>query len=127
MPTKILVLKKLSLKNATLLVGLPGIGLVGKISVDYLLKELKPERVAEVLSDSFPPSVHTKDSKIFLIKNDIFYFKHKEKIFVPCGTCSTSTDMKFGAHKNTTSLQKLWLIFQINRSYRNYYNGWSKC
>jgi uncharacterized protein (TIGR00162 family) len=82
MPTKILVLKKLQLKEAVLIVGLPGIGLVGKISVDYLLKHLKAELVAEVLSDSFPQSVHTKDSKIHLIKDDIFWFNHKGKDFV---------------------------------------------
>lgn len=98
MPTKILVLKKLGLKNATLIVGLPGIGLVGKISIDYLLKELKPEKIAEVLSDSFPPSVHTKDSKIFLIKNEIFYLNYKGKDFVfLAGPVQPALDMKLGS------------------------------
>ena len=85
MPTKILVLKKLSFKDATLIVGLPGIGLVGKITVDYLLKQLKTEKFAEILSDSFPPSVHTKDSKVFLIKNEVFFVNLKGKDFLFLG------------------------------------------
>jgi uncharacterized protein (TIGR00162 family) len=98
MPTKILVIKKLALKDAVLIVGLPGIGLVGKISVDYLLKQFKTEKVAEVLSDSFPPSVHTKESKIFLIKDDIFHFNHKGKDFLfLAGPVQPTLDFKVGS------------------------------
>jgi len=98
MPTKILLIKKLPLKDATLIVGLPGIGLVGKISVDYLLKEIKNEKIAEVLSDSFPPSVHTKNSKIFLIKNEVFYFNYKGKDFLfLAGPVQPALDMKAGS------------------------------
>jgi len=98
MPTKILVLKKLALKDAVLVVGLPGIGLVGKISVDYLLKQFKTEKVAEVLSDSFPPSVHTKESKVFLIKDDIFHFNFKGKDFVfLVGPVQPTLDFKVGS------------------------------
>ena len=98
MPTRILVLKKLALKNAVLLVGLPGIGLVGKISVDYLLKQFKTEKIAEVLSDSFPPSVHTKDSKIHLIKNEVFHFTEKGKEFLfLAGPVQPTLDFKVGS------------------------------
>ncbi len=98
MPTKILVMKKLPITKATLLVGLPGIGLVGKISIDYLLKEMKAEKIAEVLSDSFPPSVHTKNSKIFLIKNEIFYYNYKGKDFLfLAGPVQPALDMKLGS------------------------------
>ncbi|MFA5931293.1 MAG: PAC2 family protein [archaeon] len=98
MPTKILVLKKPVLKDAALIVGLPGIGLVGKISVDYLLKQFKAEKVGEVLSDSFPPSVHTKESKIFLIKDEIFYFNFKGKDFLfLVGPVQPTLDFKVGS------------------------------
>ena len=98
MPTRLLVTKKVQLKEATLLVGLPGIGLVGKIAVDYLLKQLKPEKIAEVLSDSFPPSIHTKDSKIFLIKDEIFHFNFKGKDFVVLsGPVQPTLDFKVGS------------------------------
>lgn len=98
MPTRILVTKKLALKNAVLIVGLPGIGLVGKIAVDYLLRQLKTEKVAEVLSDSFPPSVHTKDSKIFLIKDDISHFNFNGKDFLfLSGPVQPTLDFKLGS------------------------------
>jgi uncharacterized protein len=98
MATKIFVLKKVALQNSTVLVGLPGIGLVGKIAVDYLLKQFKPEKIAEVYSDSFPPSVHTKDSKIMLIKNEIFYTKKGKKDFLFfAGPVQPSLDFKSGS------------------------------
>jgi len=100
MPTKILVLKKLSLKDAVLIVGLPGIGLVGKISVDYMLKQLKTEKVAEILSDSFPPIVHTKDSKVFLIKDEVFHFSFKGKDFLfLAGPVQPTLDFKVGSSR----------------------------
>ncbi|MBT4192457.1 MAG: hypothetical protein HOE11_04065 [Candidatus Diapherotrites archaeon] len=102
MPTKILLTKKVSFKDGVLLVGLPGIGLVGKITVDYLLKELKPVKIAEVLSDSFPPSVHTKNSKINLIKNEIYHLVYKKKNFlILAGPVQPSLDFKVGsAHEH---------------------------
>lgn len=39
------------LKNPVLIQGLPGLGLVGKIAVDYLIEELKPKMIAELYSD----------------------------------------------------------------------------
>jgi len=98
MPTKILLIEKVSLKKGILLVGLPGIGLVGKIAVDYLLKELKPKKIAEVLSDSFPPSVHTKDSKIELIRNEIYYLNYKKQDFlILAGPVQPTLDFKIGS------------------------------
>ena len=44
-------LKKISLRNGVLVQGLPGIGLVGKIAVDYIIRELKLPKVAELYSD----------------------------------------------------------------------------
>jgi len=41
------------LKDGVLIQGLPGIGLVGKIAVDYIVSELKLERVAEAHSEAF--------------------------------------------------------------------------
>jgi hypothetical protein len=102
MPTKILLTKKVALNNGILLVGLPGIGLVGKIAVDYLLKELKPLKVGEIYSDSFPPSVHTKNSKIHLIKNELFYLTYKKQdFFILAGPVQPTLDFKVGsAHEH---------------------------
>ncbi len=98
MPTKILLTKKVSLNKGVLLVGLPGIGLVGKIAVDYLLKELSPLKIAEVYSDSFPPSVHTKGSRVNLIKNELFYLNYKKQEFIfLAGPVQPTLDFKVGS------------------------------
>ena len=44
-------------KNKPLLVGLPGLGLVGKIAVDYLINEHTSQKIAVIYSSSFPPQV----------------------------------------------------------------------
>ncbi len=115
MPTRILVTKKTNLKEAVLIVGLPGIGLVGKIAVDYLLKQFKTEKIAEILSDSFPPSVHTKDSKVFLIKDDLFHFNYKGKDFLfLAGPVQPTLDFKVGSsHEH----------YEFSETLVNYFKG----
>ncbi len=80
--TEIKFLKKKTFKNAIMFSGLPGIGLVGKIAVDYMLKHFKAEKIAEITSSSFPPSIHTKKSIIELIKDDLYHYKFKGKDYV---------------------------------------------
>ncbi len=77
MPTTIKFLSEKKFRDATLFVGLPGIGLVGKICVDYLLKQFKAEKIAEITSDFFPPSVQTEKGLVSLIKDEIHYFPFK--------------------------------------------------
>lgn len=112
MPTKILVTKKIQVKDAVLLVGLPGIGLVGKISLDYLLKELKPDKIAEIYSDSFPPSVHTKNSKVHLIKNEIYYLKFKkQEFFFLVGPVQPTLDFKVGSSQEHYEFAETMISF----------------
>lgn len=85
MVTEIKLIKNIkTLKNPVLFVGLPGIGLVGKISVDYLIKELspKPTLIGKIFSDSFPPAVHEKNSVLELIYDEIYLYKTKTKDFL---------------------------------------------
>jgi len=84
MNTNIEIIKPIkNLKNPVLFVGLPGIGLVGKIAVDYLVKELspKPVLVGKIFSDSFPPAVHEKNSVLELIYDEIYLYRTKTKDF----------------------------------------------
>jgi uncharacterized protein len=84
MSTKIEIIKSQKLKNPLLIVGLPGIGLVGKIAVDYLVNELKPKAkiYAKVISDSFPPAVHTKNGVLELISDDIYLYRSKKRDYL---------------------------------------------
>jgi uncharacterized protein len=85
MLTNIEIIKPLkNLKKPVLFVGLPGIGLVGKIAVDYLVKELtlKPILIGKIYSKSFPPAVHEKNSVLELIYNEIYLYKTKTRDFL---------------------------------------------
>jgi len=82
MTTKISFNSNQKYSNAILFTGLPGIGLVGKIVVDYLVKQLKLKKVGEIISDSFPPSVYTKNGVIHLIKDEIYFFEFKKQKFL---------------------------------------------
>lgn len=98
MSTKIVQLKKQKLSNPILFVGLPGIGLVGKICVDYFLKQFKAELIAEIYSDSFPPTVHTKQGQIELIKDQIYAYKFKNRHFLfLAGPVQPSLDFRTGS------------------------------
>lgn len=63
--------KKLS--KPVLIVGLPGIGLVGQVAARYVIKKLKGKKVAEVYSPHFPHQVMmTKKGRLRMLKN-VFY------------------------------------------------------
>ena len=84
MSTTIDIILKKKLKNPVLIAGLPGIGLVGKIAVDYLVSELKPKPIllAKVYSDSFPPAVHAKNSVLEIIHDELYVYSSKKRDYL---------------------------------------------
>lgn len=46
-------LERVKLRKGAMIQGLPGIGLVGKMAVDYVIRELKLPKVAELYSEGF--------------------------------------------------------------------------
>ena len=67
---------KIKTKNGYLLIGLPGIGLIGKTVADYLINELKGKEVAELYSPHFPHQVFMEKHGILRpIKNSFYYVK----------------------------------------------------
>ncbi len=61
---KIKQLSKVSLTNPTLIVGLPGMGNVGKLVVDTLVEKMNAQKVYEFFSYSFPASVFVNEENI---------------------------------------------------------------
>ena len=60
--------------------GLPGIGNVGKVAVDFLIDELKAKKMYEITSYTFPHSVFVnEDNLVELPIVEIFYMKSKGK------------------------------------------------
>jgi uncharacterized protein (TIGR00162 family) len=76
--TFIRTLKDVKLNNPVLVVGLPGIGNVGRVAVGYMVHKMKAEKFAELFSSGFYPSVLIHNNAVHLLRNE-FYYKKGEK------------------------------------------------
>jgi uncharacterized protein (TIGR00162 family) len=66
------------LNNPILIEGLPGLGLVGKIAIRYLAKQLKAERFASLYSPHFPYFVLVgKKGSVRLLSGTFYYWKDR--------------------------------------------------
>jgi uncharacterized protein (TIGR00162 family) len=74
--------KKLpSLNSPNLICGFPGTGLVGKLAVDYLIKELDAIHLADLFSCYFSPQVVIQtDGTTNIVKNSLYYVKSNKVI-----------------------------------------------
>ncbi|QQR92580.1 MAG: PAC2 family protein [Candidatus Iainarchaeum archaeon] len=98
MVTQVWIHKKPSQKPGVIFVGLPGIGLVGKIVVDYFVKELKPTKIAEITCDAFPAAVLTKNGLVDLFKDEIHHFTHAGKdYYILSGPVQPNWDQSSGS------------------------------
>jgi uncharacterized protein (TIGR00162 family) len=76
MNAEIKILKPFTPNELTLVVGLPGMAYIGKLSVDYLIQQLKADLFGEVYSMHFPPYVIIKeDGLVELLRNELHSFK----------------------------------------------------
>jgi uncharacterized protein (TIGR00162 family) len=73
-------LKKVDLNNPILIEGLPGLGLVGKIAIRYLVKGLKAEKLAYIYSPHFPYFVLvSKKGNVRLLRGTFYFYKNKNR------------------------------------------------
>ena len=63
------------LKNPILLEGLPGIGNVGKIAIDFVIEELKAKKIYSLFSYTFPHSVFVNDDDLVELPSIEMYYK----------------------------------------------------
>ena len=70
---------KIELKDPILIEGLPGLGLVGKIALRYLIKQLKAKKVAYLYSPHFPYFVLVnKKGNVRLLRGAFYYHKNPD-------------------------------------------------
>ena len=55
---------KPKIKDPILIEGLPGIGNVGKIAVDFLVETIKAKKIIEISSHRFPHSVFINEKNL---------------------------------------------------------------
>jgi uncharacterized protein (TIGR00162 family) len=74
---KITTLKKLKINKPVLIVGMPGIGNVGKIAADIMVDQLKAERIVSFFSFCLPNSVFVQENN--MVELPRIEMKHKRK------------------------------------------------
>jgi uncharacterized protein (TIGR00162 family) len=71
-------LAKAELSSPILIEGLPGLGLVGKIAIRHLVKQLKAEKFAYLYSPHFPYFVIvSKKGNVRLLRGTFYFWKNK--------------------------------------------------
>ena len=80
--TQIKVLEKVKLKNPTCFIGLPGIGHIGRIAVEYLVHETKAKKFAELYSPYFFPFIIVHENRIHTLRNEFYWTRQKGKDYI---------------------------------------------
>lgn len=81
--------------SPVVIVGLPGVGHVGKLVVDHLINVLSAVKVAEITSILFPPQMYlSEDAVLRLPRNEVFFAPKSEytpAILFLAGDCQSTT------------------------------------
>lgn len=71
--------KQPKLNKPIMIEGLPGIGNVGKVAVDFMIEELKAEKLYDVFSYTFPHSVFVNENNLVELPTIEVYYKKMKK------------------------------------------------
>jgi len=72
--------KKLpKLKSPVLIEGMPGIGNVGKVAMDFIIEETKAEKIYDIFSYDLPHSVFINEDNLIELPTISMYFKKSKK------------------------------------------------
>ena len=72
------------LNNPLFIEGLPGIGNVGKVAIDFMIDELKAIKLYEITSSAFPHSVFVNEENLVELPTvEIYYKKNSDYRFQP--------------------------------------------
>ena len=78
--TYIKELMQIQPNNPVLIEGLPGLGLVGKIAMRYLIKQLKAQKIAYLYSPHFPYFVLVnKKGNVRLLRGAFYHWKKPQR------------------------------------------------
>jgi len=71
--------EKVELKDPILIEGLPGLGMVGKIATEHLLRQVKARKLAELYSPHFAYYVLVTDNgSVRLLRSEFYYWKNED-------------------------------------------------
>lgn len=79
------------LESASFIEGLPGIGLVAKIAVAYLLSKVKHSKICRIHSLHFPNLVYVSDNKLLSTFTDVYAVEEPAPVLVMYGNAQPSS------------------------------------
>lgn len=105
------------LNNPIFIVGLPGVGHVGKLVAEHLIEELNAEKILEIYSQHFPPQVLVdENSETHLVNNEMYVCKtEKHDILALIGDHQSSSTE--GHYKLCTLYLDIAREFGVQRIY----------
>lgn len=89
--------KDLKLENAVMIEGLPGVGLVAKVAVAFLLKKMEARRICRLYSPYFPYIAFIKDGRLGFSFSDIYLVQWKRPLLLLYGNAQPATS--YGQHE----------------------------
>lgn len=72
-------LKNVKIEKPIMIEGLPGMGNVGKITIDFIIESLKAEKIAEIYSHSFNHCVFVQEDGLAELPKIEIYFKRVKR------------------------------------------------
>jgi uncharacterized protein len=93
-------------KNVIIIEGFPGLGLIGTISTEYLIKHLKAKPIGEIISENVQPMVAVHSGHV-VQPLEIYYVKEKNLVIV-----HALTDIRGLEYELSAALLELYKILQ---------------
>ncbi|MCS7146446.1 MAG: PAC2 family protein [Nitrososphaerota archaeon] len=101
------------LEDAAFIEGLPGIGLVSKISIAYILGKVKPVKICRLYTPHFPSYGFISDGKLLPHFLDVYGVEEPSPTIIAYGTSQPSTS--YGQHELCENLIDIAVRHGANR------------
>ena len=105
-------LKDLKAPGSILIEGLPGVGLVAKGAVAYLLESLRGRRICRFYSPYFPTAGYVRDGRLIPCFADLYYVEEPKPLLLLYGNSQPSS--YYGQHEFCEKVLKVCLEIGAN-------------
>ncbi len=105
-------LENIKAPKAVLIEGLPGVGLVAKVAVAYLLRKLEGKRICRFYSPYFPSAGYVRDGRLLPYFADLYLVEAPKPLILLYGNAQPST--YYGQHEFCERVLEVGVKLGIN-------------